>query len=298
MCICVLFLKVWWDQSLCKSTWEKVRVWCAMCSVWRERMPHPLFLSMRLMLLAPSDPWAVLHRCLPQVLQVTPGGFFGEAYFPNDVNVWGAGLQDPVNFHDNYCTYFIFQNHAGISILKELCQWGLHLWILRQKYSQRHMCCVSTESSLPCVPTHLTPRIWLPDRCWSRGATHSFGVVESDGCLVSKNPRIADDSSRGQDLDILHVFFLNPYEKSANIGALGKIIQVTSTSDGISNWSSLNQSHLLVDLKVIMAPISRWKSLGSFQRSTIFHPVQSEPRMALTRTPPSRWSWPPTGQIL
>ena len=35
------------------------------------------------------------------------------------------------------------------------------------------------------------------------------------------------------------MFFLNPYEKSANIGALGKIIQVTSTSDGISNWSSL-----------------------------------------------------------
>lgn len=58
MCICVPFLKVWWDQNLCKSTWEKARVWCAMSSVWRERMPRPSFSSMRSMLLAPSDPWA------------------------------------------------------------------------------------------------------------------------------------------------------------------------------------------------------------------------------------------------
>lgn len=160
-----------------------------------------------------------------------------------------------------------FKTCRDLHLEGTLRQWGLHLWILRRKYSQSHMCCVSTESSLPCVPTHLTPRIWLPDRCWSRGAAHSFGVVESDGCLVSKNPRIVDDSSRGQDLDILHVFF-NPYEKSANIGALGKIIQVTSTSDGISNWSSLKSKSPPCRPQGVKPNLTMNFFFGSFQRST------------------------------
>lgn len=57
-------------------------------------------------------------------------------------------------------------------------------------------------------PKDLTPRPVLIERCsaffWSCWIRWMLGF--------KPNPRIADDSSRGQDLDILHVFFFNPYD--------------------------------------------------------------------------------------